>query len=182
MTASEPTPGYAFILSADPPTKRDYWHVRADLVEWDGTTPGTILDGGDHDGLADLSVSAQNDPDNARSDRAPTAYGWSAAYSAPHRVTLRRAEAMHRTLAKIDRRTERDAERYGYPQTFAAYLLRVAAALAVDTFLVKETDDGSGWYSGQTYQTFTPRQAGAWIDGQDRRYIEAQSPTAEAVL
>jgi hypothetical protein len=97
------------------------------------TADGTIRNFTDTFGgepLADLSLTAQLD--HVAAD--PNPYGWRTECRQPYAVDLRRAQTMVRVLRKINRDLERMRDQLGHPESFAAYLARVARALGVTRF------------------------------------------------
>jgi hypothetical protein len=80
--------------------------------------------------LADLTITAQLD--HVAADQRP--YGWRTEYRQPYDVDLRRAQTMVTVLRKIDRGLERMRGQLGHPESFTAYLARVARALGATRF------------------------------------------------
>lgn len=97
------------------------------------TADGTIRNFTDTLGgepLADLAITPQLD--HVAAD--PHPYGWRTEYRQPYAVDLRRAQTMVTVLRKIDRGLERMRGQLGHPESFTAYLARVARALGVTRF------------------------------------------------
>jgi hypothetical protein len=146
---TEPRPELAFLLHADDdrnagrsiPGFTTNLILRAELVHL--TSDGdlrNILDS-DNLGLASLQVRGQANLDDTAQGRS---YGWSYAYEQPYSVDLRRARAMATTLGRLQTRLEKLTARYGHPESFGAYVLRVAEVLGVRRFVVWDTNPRTG--------------------------------------
>jgi hypothetical protein len=95
------------------------------FVDWGGSTP-----------LADLRISAQHDHVTAQP------YGWRVEYAQPHSVELARAQSMVKQLRKIERGLERMRAEYAYPESFTAYVTRVAKILGAKRYGWRHPDGG----------------------------------------
>jgi hypothetical protein len=103
------------------------------------TTTGTVrnyVDSVTPEPWADLRITAQFD------HVATQPYGWRVEYHNVYAVELARAEAMVKTLRKIERGLERLRAEFGYPESFAAYVARVAKVLGVKQFGWRSPDGG----------------------------------------
>lgn len=106
--------------------------------------------------LADLVIGAQYDGATANHDP----YGWDVEYRDVFSADLRRVEGMVKTLRKIERGLEKLRGEWGYPDTFAAYVTRVAKVLGIATFGYKH-DGRESFYDGNDYR---------WTDADGLRY------------
>lgn len=97
------------------------------------------------DAYADLFVSAQAD----RSSDEP--YGWRVEYRNVYSVDATRAELMLKTLRRVNRKLDKMTAELGYPDTFAAYVARVAVALGVKRFYWRHGDRPPMMYSDGDY-------------------------------
>jgi hypothetical protein len=80
--------------------------------------------------LADLAITAQLD--HVAAD--PHPYGWRTEYRQPYAVDIRRAQTMVKVLRKIDGGLERMRAQLGHPESFTAYLARIARTLGATRF------------------------------------------------
>jgi hypothetical protein len=66
-------------------------------------------------------------------------------------IDLRRVEAMHKTLRRVDRALHRVQTELGPPETCAAYLARCAASLRISSFGFR-AGTSTGWHDTNKYQ------------------------------
>lgn len=111
----------------DKPTLR--FTVRPVRVTADGTIRN-ITDTFGGEPLADLAITAQLD--HVAAD--PHPHGWRTEYQQPYAFDLRRAQTMVGVLRKIERGLERMRAQLGHPESFTAYLARVARTLGATRF------------------------------------------------
>lgn len=174
-------PRLAFWLHADDDRERGraipgfttYLVLRAELVHL--TPEGevrNILDSDDH-GLASFQVRGQTTLDGIDHG---TTYGWGYAYESPYSVDLRRARAMVATLHRLERRLERLTERLGYPESFGAYVLRVAEVLGVRDFVVWDTDHQTGKLASRGPRELPARVAADWYATRVREFHASAKP------
>jgi hypothetical protein len=128
----------------------------------------------DDAGLADLVVQAR-----AAADMGPGTYGWAVEYLQPYAVDLPRAQAMARTLAKLQRGMGRLDERLGHPESFGAYLLRVAEVLRVRDFCSWNKRPRSLMYEGALLN-WSGSVAAYWLAEQERDFHKQHSGEAGA--
>lgn len=88
---------------------------------------------GDDAAFDGLTVSAA-----AADDMGPGTYGWATEYKEARYVKLDQAERMVKVLRKVERGLAKLTERYGYPEFFTAYLLRVADVLGITQFAIRQ--------------------------------------------
>ena len=136
-------------------------------------------------GFADLEISGTMDAlsvRNEEADRPAHLYGSGPEYRRPFSVDMRRAKAMASTLARIERGEAKLTERFGYPSSFGERLTRIADALGVTTFLVRQGDSPTdGSYDSMVFDTRTPSDAINWVENAERKFRETLAPaTAEA--
>lgn len=103
--------------------------------------------GFDAEPLADLHVVAQLD---RTSNGQP--YGWKVEYRDVYSVDLRRADTMLKTLRKVERGLTRIQTELGYPETFPAYLARVAKVLGIKRFGWRVGERNGHSYSDNEYR------------------------------
>jgi hypothetical protein len=175
----------AFLLHAD--DDRDngraiagfttYLILRAELVH---LTPAgevrNILDSDDA-GLASLQVRGQT---TLHTSDAGRTYGWGYAYDQPYQVDLDRARAMVATLGRLERRLAKLNERLGYPESFGAYLLRVAEVLGVRDFVIWDTDHQTGRRSAHGPREVPGTVAVDWYATRVRKFHDSATPNEES--
>jgi hypothetical protein len=93
--------------------------------------------------LADFRITCQLDPGGHEP------YGFRAEYRDCYSVDLQRAEEMVKLLRKIDRELRKMSEAEGPPETFSAYVVRVARVLKVKRY--GWTSDKRSMYDDNTY-------------------------------
>jgi hypothetical protein len=123
--------------------------------------------------LANLVVRAQNDSSHAR--EGGRAYSADVAYLQPYTVSARRARIMVATLGRIERKLAKLAEKYGRPGTFATYLLQVADALAIDSFVVESKEMLA---TGLFVRIMTGENAQFWLDDREAEFIRRHQDAA----
>jgi hypothetical protein len=133
-------------------------------------------------GLADLTIAAQASvqADGRRYD-GERLYGWDVEYRDAGYVDLERARVMVGRLGRIHRRLEAMRDRLGYPESFAAYLLRVATILGIREFVVwTPPRRGAGLYAdGELRIMRGGTAAAAWIEQQTREFFDAHPAPAK---
>jgi hypothetical protein len=137
--------------NADKPTARGlyidmeqtggYLICKAEIVaEHDGPSPFRFLHSGDDSGLMNLAISGQ-------ANRGETyVYAWRLGFS-ERDITAERAEQMASILRKIERGLAKITTSLGEPESWPAYVLRVASVLGISLFYRKSsprTRDVSG--------------------------------------
>jgi hypothetical protein len=101
--------------------------------------------------LKDLRASSQGtDADIQR-----RLYAWDCEFKEVHSVDRRKADAMAKTLAAIERRTEKLAIRFGGAATFGQYVGRIAEAIGAETFVFADEKQRGGWSYEDNEHTFT---------------------------
>ena len=131
-------------------------------------------------GLAELSATATNSPDNATHDR-PACYGWTLAYQPIGRLEWTDIDAKHRAMSAIRRKMAAAESKLGYPSTFGLYVLRLADAIGARTFLLDTNPDQPGsTYDDREYRWTDAQGAASWLDRQDREYIATHAPNVSA--
>lgn len=116
--------------------------------------------GFDADPLGDLHVSAQLDGGTANEQ----AYGFKVEYREAFSVDLARADAMLKTLRKVERGLERIRSELGYAESYPAYLARVAKVLGIKQF---------GWRVGERDGSLYEQNRYHWTDASGlSSYIE----------
>jgi hypothetical protein len=122
--------------------------------------------------LEGLTVSAQGSPADGGST-----YGWKVEFQDVAYIDLRHAQAMARTLGRVERRLARMADELGWPESFGAYLLRVAKVLGVKEFAVwrrrprRLHDDGD-------LGVLPATAAAAWLETAERTFYAEHPPVA----
>jgi hypothetical protein len=99
--------------------------------------------------MADLAISAQCDKTSTSGS-----YGWRVEFAQPYSVNLERAAEMVKVLRSIDRGMDKLKAQFGYPDTFAEYVARVATVLKVRTF-GWSVERNSGWSYDDGHYRFT---------------------------
>jgi hypothetical protein len=89
--------------------------------------------------LADLIITAQVDRVSAESP-----YGWRTEYRTPYAVDLETAKLMVGALTKVERGLTKIRAELGPPETFTAYVARVAKTLGIKRF-GRTAKRGRGW-------------------------------------
>lgn len=169
----------AFLLTASDDARGavsgGYWHARAALVTIhpDGTPRNITGYAGEGTlGLEYLTVSAQCDADSSRS------YGWHVEYRDVYSADSTRVQAMAVVMRRIDARLAKLTSTLGYPDTFGAYLARVASILGA-TFMVKTRDGGNSWYSSSEYAILAAPSAIDWLTRAESDYVNAHHGAAQ---
>jgi hypothetical protein len=162
----------AFLIGSEtpdyggPPTLR----LSAHPVKWmpDGAIRNFNGVGFDSEPLADLQV-------NALCDRTANAdsYGWSVEYRNVFSVDLRRAAEMVKVLRKVESGLARIQTELGYPETFPAYLARVAKVLGIKQFGWKLSGRAAE-YSGNEYRFTDPAGMTSYVTELCRKFLEPE--------
>jgi hypothetical protein len=76
----------------------------------------------------------------ANSDNRENLYGWDVRYRETGSLELHDLERMVKTLRTITRKMEQLSAKYGRPDTFPAYVARVAAAVGADSIVFSQQD------------------------------------------
>ena len=113
---------------------REFGHIKAHVraVE-DGAVVGYIFDFArkPYEYYEDFEISCQMD------GRKPEPYGQECSYK-PYRVDMNTAAKMNKTLNRISKKLTKMSDTMGYADTFAEYILRVAAAIGCKKFAVRK--------------------------------------------
>jgi hypothetical protein len=159
MTTTTTTkPDVRFLVDVAPADGSKYLTAQVTVVYVsDGHIRNPLFSGYDPDGvaaLAELHIDAQ-----ASKDSEDFYFSWNAFhYKQVYDVDLRRAESMVKTLRKVERYMEKKTQTQGYPEDFAEYVTRVAAALGYlsprQSFIAhRVSPQGYGWsYDEQVYE------------------------------
>lgn len=123
--------------------------------------------------LCDLKATATGkDDDDSTPGAVRHLYGWVLEYRDLFSVDRRKAERMSATLATIDRRLEKQQDKYGPPATFGAYLLRVAAAIDADAIVIPAPGPSRGWsYDDHDHQIHDLKFGMYAVDGKVRAWV-----------
>lgn len=124
-------------------------------------------------GLADLTVSALGESSVQQT------YAWQVGYHQPYSVDLERARIMAATLGRIERRLVQVRGQFGWPESFGAYLLRVADALKVRPFVVWARNPQGRRVPGE-HRVLDALAATTWLEAREREFRDtypAAAPT-----
>lgn len=91
---------------------------------------GGVMDNDADNAYGNLRITASHDLALTREE----SYGWRVEYRDLYSVNQRRAEAMVKTLRKIEKGLERLEAKWGSPDTWAAYVIRVGDVLGVKVY------------------------------------------------
>jgi hypothetical protein len=127
----------------------------------------------DRSGLADLTVTALGEPNT------DDAYGWQVGYHQPYSVDLDRARMMVATLGRVERRLGQLSGQFGRPESFGAYLLRVATVLRVRRFVVW-TRESQGPRAPWEYRVMDGQVAVTWLEAREREFHDTHPAAASA--
>lgn len=122
--------------------------------------------------LRDLEVRCQNSADSAREGRG--AYAFSTEYRNAYNVNRERAKGMFKALDRLERSMNDLYEKLGRVDTFDAYLLRVASALRITTFVLCDREPRN--FSGGEWHAIDAIAAAAWIRQQEADYLARYAP------
>ena len=131
-------------------------NIRSSLVEEDS-------------GFADFVIGA-----SASRDMGERTYGWSAEYRDVYSVDRQTAQAMAKHLAKVERGMAKLTERYGYTDSFSAYMLRVVDVLKVKQFIAWRSEPQSWNYDSGDYYFLSPTAAGSFFEDAERKFFESE--------
>ena len=164
--------------------KDGYWHIHATAVRYSDTDGLRSIGESDyvrlHGELRDipggelrgLQVSCQNSDDNAR--KGETSYGWRADYRNVFSIDQKYANEMASVLNRLVKKMQAVSGELGYPESFGAYVLRVAKCLGIKTFVVC-THAGRPFHFDGEYRAIDCGQAAYWMNDQERTYIDKHS-------
>lgn len=147
-----PTPRF-FLTSKVEHFDRPTLRVRVELAYLNEDNEYRSYDGGNaYAGdwnleYGDLRIEASHDPSLTLNQT----YGWRVEYRDVFAVNIARAEAMARTLRKIERGLAKLDAKWGTPDTFAAYVIRVASVLKVTSFGHEQTAEARAM-TGERYR------------------------------
>ncbi len=127
----------------------------------------------DRSGLADLTVTALGEP------TIDYAYAWHVGYHQPYSVDLDRARVMVATLGRVERRLVQLSGQFGRPESFGAYLLRVATVLKASRFVVWTREPQGPRMPGE-YRVMDGQVAVTWLETREREFHDAHPAAAPA--
>jgi hypothetical protein len=127
----------------------------------------------DRSGLADLTVTALGEPN------IDDAYAWQVGYHRPYSVDLDRVRMMVATLGRVERRLVQLSGQFGRPESFGAYLLRVATVLRVRRFVVW-TRESQGLRAPREYRVMDGQVAVTWLEAREREFHATHPAAASA--
>ena len=125
----------------------------------------------DRSGLADLTVTALGEPNVGY------AYAWQVGYHQPYSVDLDRARVMVATLGRVKRRLAQLSGQFARPESFGAYLLRVATVLRVSRFVVW-TGESQGPRAPREYRVMDGQVAVTWLEAREREFHDTHPAAA----
>lgn len=113
--------------------------------------------------LGDFRVSAylSNDEDRA--------WGYFHGYSTPYHVDRVVAEAMVRTLRKVDKGLDKITQRQGHVNGFDDYLFRIAEILDARTYYVRSTPERLA-VTGERFRRLAALSMQSWIADLEARF------------
>lgn len=126
--------------------------------------------GFDADPLGDLHVSAQLD--RVATNGQP--YGFKVEYREAFSVDLRRADAMVKTLRKVERGLTRIQTELGYAETFPAYLARVAKVLGIKQFGWRIGDRDGPLYEHNRYHWTDASGLSSYVDNACVKFLDTE--------
>lgn len=165
---------------------KDAWQQRYSAEQTDrdpyaDITPETISNPRDTINgrrLACLTITAQGNDDDAPR----YLYAWEIAYRDAGSIDTTIAKQMHRTLAGIEARLDRETRLNGRPATFGQYVGRIAHAIGADALIFYQ-DNGrppSSWHAENTHDFMTIGAGIGRIDTMIRRWTDAGQPAPAA--
>ena len=122
--------------------------------------------------LSDLEVSSQGHA----SDAARSLYGWDVRYRDVYAVDGYRVKRLAKTLGAVERRLERLRVKYGRPESFGAYVARVAEALGADSIVVVAPGNQSSSYAENNYTFLSISDGSAHINSCADAWVAAGEP------
>lgn len=122
--------------------------------------------------LRDLEIRCQNSADYAREGRG--AYAFSTEYRNAYNVNRDRAKAMFKALDRLERSMETFYQNLGRVDTFDAYLLRVASALRISSFVLCDREPRN--FGGGEWHAIDAVAAAAWVRKQEADYLARYVP------
>jgi hypothetical protein len=120
----------------------------------------------------DLESRCQNSADYAREGRG--AYAFSTEYRNAYNVNRDRAKKMFKALDRLEHSMKAFYERLGRVDTFDAYLLRVASALRISTFVLCDREPRN--FGGGEWHAIDAVAAAAWVRKQEADYLARYAP------
>ena len=113
--------------------------------------------------LTDFQVSAYLSHDEKH------AWGYFHGYSTPYRVDRAAAEAMTRTLRKVDRGLDKATQHQGHVKDFDDYLFRIAAILDTQTYYVYSTPERLS-VTGEQFRRLAAPSMQSWLADLQTRF------------
>lgn len=113
--------------------------------------------------LPDFRVSAYLSNDQER------AWGYFHGYSTPYHVDRVVAEAMARTLRKVDKGLDKVTQHRGHVKDFDDYLFRIAGILDVQTYYVRSTPERLA-VTGERFRRLDAPAVQSWIADLEGRF------------
>ncbi len=134
----------------------------------------------DRDGdlnLDSLTVISQGNND----DVTRKLYGFEVVYRDVYSVDKAKATRMAHTLSVIDKSFHKQNEKFGYPDTFGAFVARVANAIKADSIVVEKNQGrSSSSYSENEYRFLTIGEGVSEINARVRAWAEPKKDAVEA--
>ena len=113
--------------------------------------------------LTDFQVSAYLSNDEER------AWGYFHGYNTPYRVDRAVAEAMVRTLRKVDKGLNKATEHHGHIKDFDDYLFRIAGILDAHTYYVRSTPERLAM-TGEPFRWLDASGVQSWLADLQARF------------
>jgi len=158
----------------DPPTSWGgrYWVFRANVVSIDpeDNTPRNLTS--DRQPLAGFQVRAQTDDKRDT----PGAYGSEIVVGHLGDLDVRDAERILATYRTLGKRCSAFQSRLGQPRDLAGFVMMVADAMGITTFVVTTRHGSDGWYSSGEYMFLNAAEACSRIDSMEREAFAALHP------
>src|SRR5262245_33290778 len=99
-------------------------------------------------------------------------------YHDQYRVNCQDAEKMWRTLSTILRRLDKLREKYGYPETFGAYVARLADVLGCDQVVLDHGDNRGRSFSDSEFRFHSVGDGAGQVDYLCRQWTRAAAAGA----
>jgi len=128
-----------------------------------------------HEYYADLWITCQMEADSKR----PETYAWHVEYY-PHIVNKYEAKKMAKTLESINRRYKNQCMKIGWPESFGAFVARIANLTKIKKVLFVSEGNKSRWYSDNEYRTLPVDIAQNKINEMAQEMINSLINQAEA--
>ncbi|MFL6124265.1 hypothetical protein [Actinophytocola sp.] len=97
------------------------------------------------------------------------AWGYFQGYSTPYRVDRVVAEAMVRTLRKLDKGLDKATQHQGHVKGFDDYLFRIAGILDTQTYYVRSTPERLA-VTGERFRQLTAPAMQSWLADLEARF------------